>query len=58
MTGLKRAAVLVGILYLTLAHAGSAQERSQPQPLVFGVFIAGIEEGARVFAPQFLHRLA
>jgi len=51
MTGLKRAAVLVGILHLTLAHAVSAQERSQPQPLVFGVFIASIEEGARVFTP-------
>lgn len=51
MTGVRRVTLLAFVLHLILAHDVSAQERSQPQPLVFGVFIASIEEGARVFTP-------
>lgn len=49
MTRLGLAAVLITSLQFNAGHEAWAQAR--PQTLVFGVFIASIEEGARVFTP-------
>ena len=46
MRRLRLAAVILAMLQLSDASA-----QASPQPLVFGVFIASIEEGARVFTP-------